>query len=291
MGSVPFRAEQCFGARPHYVELAERPNAPMPKIVELEQRAQEAERENLSLRQMLLEAADLQRKLAGFRTLVRGDYEIASETFAANYLSGDLCLSFDVGNKVVIAIADISGKGITAGMWFATLACLLHVHATEPSPQEAMNAINDSLATIKPDPPLVTLFLAYLDWHSHRIEYCNAGHPSPIVLRKNGAAAFLGDGGPVLGAILGAQFRGSEIRFGVGDAMLAFTDGVSELRNPADEEYGIDGVLNAAGKIEHVSATRTLFSLLGMVQDFSAGVSVCDDLSLLVLLRKITSER
>src|SRR5437763_13505240 len=103
-------------------------------------------REFESLRQDLLEAAQVQRRLNGPRELRRGSYEIACETFPVRYISGDFCTVFDVGHRTVFALGDIAGKGLTAGMWFTQVVSTVRIHAASKSdPAEAMTAINRDL--------------------------------------------------------------------------------------------------------------------------------------------------
>jgi sigma-B regulation protein RsbU (phosphoserine phosphatase) len=79
-------------------------------------------RERLDLHAQLFEAAQIQRKLSGPRSVQCGRIEFASEVFAARYLSGDFAVLSQNGSKVLATLGDIAGKGFAAGMWFTNLA-------------------------------------------------------------------------------------------------------------------------------------------------------------------------
>ena len=82
-------------------------------------------RERMDLHAQLSDAVQIQRKLSGPRVLRCGDWQFASEVFAARFLSGDFTTFSQDGSKVLAVLGDIAGKGVAAGMWFTHLAGLL----------------------------------------------------------------------------------------------------------------------------------------------------------------------
>jgi sigma-B regulation protein RsbU (phosphoserine phosphatase) len=239
-----------------------------------------------SLRQDLSEAAQVQHLLNGPRELRRGNYEIACETFPVGTISGDFCTVFDVGHRTAFALGDIAGKGLTAGMWFTHVVSLVRYHAGLSSdPATAMAAINGELCSLRFERPLITVFLASLDWTANRLFYCRAGHPPPVVVRGHSGPELAHEGGPVLGVIQDAEFEVGTTIFGPGDGLLAYSDGLSELRNEQGEEFGIRRVLDVAQQCERDSAARLLFSMLGVVKDFAGAGRPDDDITMMALLR------
>ena len=79
--------------------------------------------------------------------------------------------------------------------------------------------------------------------------------------------------------------RSGELVLEPGDTLVAYSDGVLECRNPADEEFGMDRLIAALREAEQQSAHATLMMLLAAVQDFANGHPLCDDLSLTVIQR------
>jgi sigma-B regulation protein RsbU (phosphoserine phosphatase) len=243
-------------------------------------------RERADLHAQVFDAAQIQRKLSGPRTLRTGELQFASEVFAARFLSGDFTTLSQDGPRVLTVLGDIAGKGIAAGMWFTHLAGLLQSYGCPDSdPSKIAAEINRHLCYLRPVAPFVTAFLALIDCELGKLTYCNAGHFLPIVLRADGRTCLLDRGGPLLGAIEGAEYQTGELVLEPGDTLVAYSDGVLECRSPADEEFGVDRLIAALREAQQQSAHDTLMMLLAAVQDFANGHPLCDDLSLTVIQR------
>jgi serine phosphatase RsbU (regulator of sigma subunit) len=243
-------------------------------------------RERLDLHAQLFEAAQIQRKLSGPRSLQCGRMEFASEVFAARYLSGDFAVLSQHGSRVLATLGDIAGKGFAAGMWFTNLAGLLQSYAGPDSdPAEVTTEINRHLCYLRPAAPFVTAFLAQIDCDSGATTYCNAGHFPPILLRADGQTELLEVGGPLLGAVEGATYQSGHVSLEQGDTFLAYSDGVLECRNEAGEEFGSARLLTALRQTKQLTARNALVVLLAAVQDFANGKPLSDDVSLTVIRR------
>ncbi len=193
-----------------------------------------------------------------------GDLQFSSEVFAARFLSGDFTTLSQDGPWVLTVLGDIAGKGIAAGMWFTHLAGLLQSYGRlDYSPSRMAAEINRQLCYLRPVAPFVTAFFALTNCELGTLTYCNAGHFLPILLHADGP----------------------EPPFGVARALVAYSDGVLECRNPADEEFGVDRLIAALRQVKQQSAHDTLMMLLAAVQDFANGHPLCDDLSLSVIQR------
>jgi len=242
------------------------------------------ERERSQVRDELFAAAQVQRELGAPRRLRRGPFDIAGEIFPLRCVSGDFLAVFDVGARTILAVGDISGKGLAAGMWFTHLVGLVRIFAGTMEEMAAVaGAINRHLVGLQPKPPLATVFLARLDSGAGEFTYCNAGHPAPALLRADGSVEWLRAGGPVLGALPGAVFTTGRAALDPGDTLLSYTDGVVECRNRGDEEFGVERLLAAARAADGNSAGAKLFSVLGAAQDFAASRPPADDLALMVV--------
>jgi len=243
-------------------------------------------RERLELHAQLFEAAQIQRKLSGPRSVQCGSMEFASEVFAARYLSGDFAVLSQNGPRVLATLGDIAGKGFAAGMWFTNLAGLLQSYGHPDSdPAQTVREINRHLCYLRPGAPFVTAFLAQVNCDSGQVVYCNAGHFPPILLRANGQAELLEVGGPLLGAMDYATFQSGHVRLEPGDTLLAYSDGVLECRNAAGEEFGSGRLLTALQQTKHLTARNALLALLAAVQDFANGIQLADDVSITVIRR------
>ncbi len=248
-------------------------------------------RERADLHAQVFDAAQIQRKLSGPRMLRVGDLQFASEVFAARFLSGDFTTLSQSGSCILTVLGDIAGKGIAAGMWFTHLAGLLQSCGSPDSdPSRIATEINRHLCYLRPVAPFVTAFLALIDCDLGKLTYCNAGHFLPILLQADGRIRLLDVGGPLLGAIEGAEYQSGELFLEPGDTLVAYSDGVIECRNSSEEEYGVDRLMAALEQAERPSAHYTLMMLLAAVQDFANGRPLSDDLSLTVIQRGAKSK-
>jgi sigma-B regulation protein RsbU (phosphoserine phosphatase) len=243
-------------------------------------------RQRDALQRALSDAARVQRRLSGPRLLRRGACEIAAENFARHHVSGDLLMAFDLDGRTLLAIGDICGKGLFAGMWFTHLAGLIRIFAAAAlDPAQIAAAIHSHFMSLPPEPPLATLFLAWLDSASAELTYCNAGHPAPLLLRADGQIERLDAGGPLLGAVAGVAFQNGHARLAPGDTLVGYSDGVVECRNGNGEDFPAARLAEAARSAGADSASAILFSILGATQDFAAAQPRADDVALLVVHR------
>src|ERR1700759_1792658 len=144
-------------------------------------------RERMDLHAQLSDAVQIQRKLSGPRVLRSGEWQFASEVFAARFLSGDFTTFLQDGSKVLAVLGDIAGKGVAAGMWFTHLAGLLQSYGRPDfDPARTAREMNRHLCYLQPVAPFVTAFFAQIDCEQETISYCNAGHFPPILLRADG---------------------------------------------------------------------------------------------------------
>jgi sigma-B regulation protein RsbU (phosphoserine phosphatase) len=257
-----------------------------PSGVPLQEDVYSLLRERADLHAQVFDAAQIQRKLSGPRVLRSGEMQFASEVFAARFLSGDFTTLSQSGSRILTVLGDIAGKGIAAGMWFTHLAGLLQSYGRPDSdPSRIATEINRHLCYLRPVAPFVTAFLALIDCDLGKLTYCNAGHFLPILLRADGRTCLLDTGGPLLGAIEGAEYQSGELILEPGDTLVAYSDGVLECRNSSDEEFGVDRLMTTLRQVEQRSAHDTLMMLLAAVQDFANGHPLCDDVSLTVIQR------
>jgi sigma-B regulation protein RsbU (phosphoserine phosphatase) len=235
----------------------------------------------------LFEAAQMQRRMSGPRVLRQGEFQIAAEMFPARHLSGDFFSILQTGQTTLIAIGDIAGKGLKAGLWFTHLLGLTRMYAESVTdPGGALAALNRQMCRASSPPPLTSLYLARLDWTTGEFTYSNAGHPAALLLRAGGNSECLETGGPLLGAVPEAAFESARGCLDPGDILLAFTDGLLECCNHSMEEFGAQRVIDAARSLgAGASASELLFSIVGAAQDFAGIEAPADDCTVVALVR------
>jgi serine phosphatase RsbU (regulator of sigma subunit) len=243
-------------------------------------------REHAKLQQAVYEAAQIQRRLCAPRELVWGEFEIAGEIFPVRHLSGDFFKVMKLDCALGIAVGDIAGKGLSAGIWQAHLMDLVQRCAgTYALPADAVAAVNRDLCRDQNEPPIAGLFLGRLDPESGELMYSNAGLPPPLLLRRDKSVEKLEKGGPMLGALKESKYEAGTVCLNPGDLLLAYSDGLTECRNSQDEEFEVGRLTAAAKAVGGAKANQVLFSTLGAVLNFAGTCSPEDDLTLLVLRR------
>jgi serine phosphatase RsbU (regulator of sigma subunit) len=249
---------------------------------ELKQKLASVQKDYADLHAALSEGVRVHRRLCAPRFVRLGDMEIASEIFAVRYLPGDFFTMEEASDGVILALGDVCGKGVAAGMWTPCLVGLVRAHSAASSePQVIVTGVNHEFCRMLA--PLTSLLVMRLDPATGRLDYCSAGHPPTLLLRADGQLEWLSVGGMLLGMAPDASFTTGRVELRGGDVLLAYSDGVLESRNSADEEFGHERLEAQLRLAQTGSADAVLFSVLGAVQDFAAPHALIDDTSLVVV--------
>lgn len=257
------------------------------RTLALQQELDSLRREHGKLQQAIYEAAQVQRRMCAPREMAWGDFEIAGESFPVRHLSGDFFKVMELGSVLGLILGDIAGKGMTAGIWQAHLMGVMQRCARAyERPCDAIAAVNRELCQDFGERPLTGLFFARLDAERGELVYCNAGLPSPLLLRQDQSVEQLGQGGPMLGALNEATYASGTVRMDSGDMLLAYSDGLTECMNSREEEFETRRLIAATKALSGANASRVLFSTLATVLDFAGSCTPGDDLTLLVLRRR-----
>jgi sigma-B regulation protein RsbU (phosphoserine phosphatase) len=189
---------------------------------------------------------------------------------------------------LVIAIGDVSGKGVSAALLMATLRAFLRGQAIDRHTDLAavIANLNRLVYESSASDRYATFFLAVLDSSSRILTYVNAGHNSPILLRAAGTGADLlrlDEGGTVVGLMPDGSWAQGQVRLESGDLLVAFTDGISEAMNASDEEWGVDRLIAALRITCSAPSQVTLHSLMASADAFVAGAPQHDDMTLIIM--------
>jgi len=191
-------------------------------------------------------------------------------------------------DRLGIAIGDIAGKGVSAALLMASLHASLRGQTLSGAGDlgTKMANVNRLLYEASDSNRYATFFYAELDCDSRTLHYVNGGHNPPAVLRKEDGAwqVFrLGDGGPAVGLLAGAVYKQQMLHLLPGDILLAFTDGISEAMNAAEDEWGEDRMIAEAQAHADLNAAELLQRLFRAADAFAAGAPQHDDMTLVVL--------
>ncbi len=188
--------------------------------------------------------------------------------------------------RLLLALGDVSGKGTGAALLMTVLRAAVRAHWMEPSLSEAVGRINRTVCQNVPSSKYVTFFLAALDPASGRLEFVNAGHNPPILVRATGEVEMLSIGGLVLGIFEGVNYDGGSVEMRKGDTLVVYSDGVTETWDPDGEEFGEDKLIAfaVAGRAQGAEAVQN--AILCEIERFEQGARATDDRTLIVLKRE-----
>lgn len=234
-------------------------------------------------------ASNIQRRLLPAPPAGVAGFTFTGSNQACRTVSGDY-YDFVVrpDGKVYFVIADVSGKGVTAGLMMAGLQVAFRIFSkTDPDPATLVSQLNAALRETLPRSKFVSLFLGRLDTTSGEVQYVNAGHTPPIWIRRNGVEEVVA-GDILLGVITSAEYSKHSLQLEPGDSLVLFTDGVTEATDAEGNELGSDALLQAL-RTHHASRADTIANAVTESVLNHAGDSdhLDDDVTIVVVSRDL----
>ncbi|HET8865233.1 MAG TPA: SpoIIE family protein phosphatase [Gracilimonas sp.] len=214
-------------------------------------------------------------------------FDLGAKNISSRQVGGDY---FDVvetpDHGHILAIADVTGKGVPASLLMANLQSMLHALAPiDISLAEATGSINNIIHDNTPADKFITFFWGKVSADGKRFDYVNAGHNNPLLFRKGEETPKeLEAGGVILGAIpTMAPYESATIKLQSGDVLVLYTDGVTEAMNPEKtEEYEEARLIECLKKNLEKTSREIMDAVIRDITQFSEGVQY-DDITLLVL--------
>lgn len=216
------------------------------------------------------------------------NYEFQGISFSCYEIGGDYYdfIKLPEG-KMMIALGDVSGKGTAAALLMSSLHAAIHAQITAKTPLPlAIKSVNLYLTENTPSNRFVTLFAAELDPTNGILSYINAGHNPPLVGRADGSVEQLESGGFPLGLISMADYELGQIQLNSGDALIVYSDGVSEANNLKEEEFGMDRLKAVVSKNIKASAAGMRDKVENALSNFTQTAPANDDITLVIVKRK-----
>jgi sigma-B regulation protein RsbU (phosphoserine phosphatase) len=212
------------------------------------------------------------------------DCELWARLRPARRVGGDLYTYFCSGDRLLLAIGDVSDKGVPAALFMARVISLIpQLAGPDTAPGEAMARLNDALVPGNDNCMFVTLFLGVLDLDSHQLHFASAGHGPPTLVRCGAARVVPQESGPALGLEVGFDYAENALRLLPGDRLAVFTDGIDEAFNEAAQMFGrvrCDRHLALSCCKPLALAGEALF---GALDRFTGATAQSDDIALLLL--------
>jgi sigma-B regulation protein RsbU (phosphoserine phosphatase) len=207
----------------------------------------------------------------------------------ARMVSGDYYDYTEVGtSQLAFAIGDVAGKGISAALLMATLQAALrsqvaHAEATHTCMHSAsvITQLNKQIWAHTAPEKYATFFFATFDQPSQTLTYTNAGHLSPLLLRK-GEFTALDSNGTVVGAFPFAKYDSSSLIMQPNDLLVCYTDGITEPENAYGEAFGEDRLMDLVKKHSHQPDMEILHIVLDAVRSWTGTAELFDDMTLLL---------
>lgn len=211
--------------------------------------------------------------------------ELAAICRAARVVSGDYYDFMKLGPSAIgMAIADISGKGISAALLMASLQAALRSQAIldgQRTTGEVVDSLNKHLYLNTSDDRYATLFYAEYDRSSHTLRYTNAGHVAPFFV-CDGKLRKLEEGGTVVGLFDHAEYRQASIRIEPGALFIGFSDGLLEPENVYGEEFGSARLASEVLRLRDARVERIAEGLLSAVEQWAGTPEQADDMTVIV---------
>ena len=210
----------------------------------------------------------------------------------ADMIGGDLFQVAEIGeDQAALFVSDVSGHGVRAALVTSAVKAMFdHVDFRHKTPGIILCELNDrfrrALGTMAPQ-IYATAFLLFIDGQQRRISTASAGHPCPLVIRRDEMqvvpAMSEDSGGPALGFLRDPTYESEEFQLSVGDIVLGFTDGVYDVQNPQGDFYGHDRMIALIERNARLIARDLIQKILTDTEDFMGSHRRPDDVCMVAV--------
>jgi len=251
------------------------------------------EAERITLENELTVASRIHRALLPQTYEKIDGFEVAVKSYAAGSIGGDyydfLARQNGFGSRIIIG--DTMGKGLPAGLLMANLQGALRIYGEQiDSPAALVTRLNQWLCRNIPVVKFVSLCCVRVDnsnGQGSSLTYTNAGHPQPILVRRNGTVELLESTGGVLGVHENFTYQEKTVPFAAGDVLVLYTDGITEAENYHGAMFGEERLTEYIKNRRTESFDSFLEVLLSELQSFSEKPDLEDDTTVIALRRSL----
>jgi sigma-B regulation protein RsbU (phosphoserine phosphatase) len=249
----------------------------------------ERERERQRLEQEIGIARDIQQALLPKNFRDYPHLSVSGINFPCLAVGGDYFDVFPLGDsRTAFLLADVSGKGLGAALCTNLLQGALSGMTLGTDPARVFNHVNRFLCDHSEIGRYATMFFGILDEQGH-LEYINAGHPSPFLIRRGVAEDVFTEGSYPVGLVPEAEYTVVCLQLEPGDTLVLFSDGVTEAMDPAEQLFGVPRLREVLTGHLQTPLDELQRIVLESVENFSRGASQADDLTLLLVRYRATA--
>jgi sigma-B regulation protein RsbU (phosphoserine phosphatase) len=248
----------------------------------------ERERERQRMEQEINIARDIQQALLprDFREFPH--LAVSGINFPCLSVGGDYFDVFPLSDKrTAFLIADVSGKGLGAALLTTMLQGALSGMTLGTDPARVFNHVNRFLCSHSEVGRYATMFFGILD-EDGEMDYINAGHPSPFLIRRGVAEEPFTEGSYPVGLVQEAEYVTARVKLEPGDTLILFSDGVTEAMDPSEDLYGVPRLREVLTGQSDCALDKLQKSILESVENFAKGAHQADDLTLLIVRYRST---
>lgn len=249
----------------------------------------ERERERQRLEQEINIARDIQQALLPRNFPDTPNFAVTGINFPCLSVGGDYFDIFPLGEgRTAFVIADVSGKGLGAAIVTTMLQGALSGMTLGTDPARVFNHVNRFLCDHCEVGRYATVFFGILDGDGH-LEFINAGHPSPFLIRRGTAEEAFTEGSYPVGLVPEAQYTAACLTLEPGDTLVLFTDGVTEAMDPDEQLFGVPRLKQVLTGLGECPLEQLQKCVLEAVENFTRGARQADDLTLLIVRYRATA--
>ena len=235
----------------------------------------------------LAQASEIQQSLLPPEAPKIEGYDLAGHNLPCRTVGGDYYdfLPYKDG-RLGLVVGDVSGKGLPAALLMSSLQARVQMLVeTSPDPATAVTILNRNLAERALLGRFITFFYGLLDTGTGILQYSNAGHNPPLLLRRDGKVDELAGSGMVMGVFPSNKYQHREITLERGDLLALYSDGVTEACNARGEEFGENGLGKFLAEHRAKPCAETVNILVEHVRDWCGNTSFADDFTVVLIRR------
>ena len=242
----------------------------------------------VTLQNELNVAAGIQRSILPKIFPAGSDYQTHAGMEPARNVGGDFYDFIALhGDRIGLAVADVSDKGVPAALFMMSSRTLLKGSAIGTAgPGAALSEVNQLLCEENEAMMFVTLLYGTYSPSSGKFVYANGGHNPPLVVHPDGSSTVLpSTGGIALGVAENIEYAENSVTLQQGDTLVLYSDGVTEAMNESGEEYGLDRLREVVAAANSQGADEITMAVFDSVKEFTGDAPQTDDITCLTLCR------